>query len=131
MVRLAQPIGVSHEPSQLLFSLSTAHAVPVQLTQQGRLLDSSGAAINGLHLMTFRLLIASLAASYSGSPAGRLYRGLLMAALGTNTAVYPLDDSVLLTTHSFKVEVDGGGPISARQPVASTPMHAFRAQRRT
>ena len=29
----------------LLFSLSTAHAVPVQLNQRGRLLDGTGAAV--------------------------------------------------------------------------------------
>ena len=35
--------------------LSTAQAVPMQLSQQGRLVDSSGAAAAGNHNLTFRL----------------------------------------------------------------------------
>ena len=40
----------------LIFSLmSMSHAVPLQMTQQGRLLDASGAAITGTHDLTFRI----------------------------------------------------------------------------
>ena len=44
-------------PSILLFLAvtTTAEAVPLQLTQQGRLLDPSGAAVTGLHDLTFRI----------------------------------------------------------------------------
>ena len=39
----------------LLFGLSTAQAVPVKITQQGRLLDNTGAAVTGVHLLHLRL----------------------------------------------------------------------------
>ena len=39
--------------------LSTAHAVPLQLTQQGRVLDVNGAAVTGLHDLTFRVYDAN------------------------------------------------------------------------
>ena len=38
-----------------LLLLPIAEAVPLQLTQQGRLLDSTGAAITGFHSMDFRI----------------------------------------------------------------------------
>ena len=44
-------------PSLLLFLATaiTAEAVPLQLTQQGRLLEPSGAAVTGIHDVTFRI----------------------------------------------------------------------------
>ncbi|MEC8278698.1 MAG: hypothetical protein VX026_13335, partial [Myxococcota bacterium] len=46
--------------SLLLSSLmTTAHAVPLQLTQHGRLLDPGGAALEGNEQLTFRLYDAA------------------------------------------------------------------------
>ena len=40
--------------------LNTASAVPLQLTQQGRLVDSSGTAATGSHDLTFRIYNAAI-----------------------------------------------------------------------
>ena len=46
--------------SLLLSSLlNTADAVPLQLTQQGRILDNNGAAVTGAHDLTFRIFDAA------------------------------------------------------------------------
>ena len=39
----------------LLFSIGTAIAVPLQITQQGRILDTNGIAIQGTQILTFRV----------------------------------------------------------------------------
>ena len=39
--------------------LSTAQAVPLQITQQGRILDGTGASVSGLHDLTFRIYDSS------------------------------------------------------------------------
>ena len=43
------------EMISLWMALSTAGAVPLQLTQQGLLLDASGSTITGLHNLSFRV----------------------------------------------------------------------------
>jgi len=45
--------------------LNTAHAVPLQLTQQGRILDNNGSAVSGAHDLTFRI--------YDTASAGSVY----------------------------------------------------------
>ena len=108
----------------LMFSLTQAHAVPVQLTQQGRLLDSGGTAINGLHLMTFRLYDSQVGGSVQWEESLQVgfTEGYYMAQLGANTASYPLEDSVLAGFPLYmEVEIAGSGPIGTRQPVVSTP----------
>ena len=35
--------------------LNSAQAVPLQITQQGRILDTNGAALTGAHDLTFRI----------------------------------------------------------------------------
>ena len=39
----------------LLSFLNTSDAVPLQLTQQGRVLDNNGSAVSGAHDLTFRI----------------------------------------------------------------------------
>ena len=39
----------------LLCLLQDSLAVPLQLFQQGRLLESDGSTVDGLHVLTFRL----------------------------------------------------------------------------
>ena len=43
--------------------LGTADAVPLQLTQQGRVLDNNGAAVTGIQDLTFRIYDASIGGS--------------------------------------------------------------------
>ncbi len=107
-----------------LFGLtSLTHAVPQQLTQQGRLLDSSGAAVSGQHNMTFRVFD-------SGSGSVSLWeetittfftQGYYAATLGADSA-NPLDDSILSIYPLYiEVEVDTNGPMTPRQLIRSAP----------
>ena len=104
--------------------LGDAHAVPVQLSQHGRLLDSSGAAVNGQHLLTFRLYDDQFAGSmvWGETLTLSLNGGYYVATLGSNTATNPLEDSMLANGPLFiEVEVDNAGPIGSRQLVVSSP----------
>ena len=108
----------------LLFgTVSTAHAVPVQLNQQGRLLDSTGAAVTGMHLLTFRLYDAQVGGSsqWEESLTVGFTDGYYSALLGDSSS-NPLDNSILAGSPLYlEVEIDAGGPIGIRQPVVSSP----------
>ena len=41
--------------STLFYLLCEANAVPLQVTHQGRLLDSSGASVTGVHILSFKI----------------------------------------------------------------------------
>ena len=82
----------------LIFSLvSMSHAVPLQMTQQGRLLDTSGAAITGTHDLTFRI--------YDDQSAGfsivvevltvQFNNGYFATVLGSDEINNPLDSTTL------------------------------------
>ena len=48
--------SIHHMLFHLFFALSNhAHAVPLQITQQGKMIDPNGSAINGSHLVIFRI----------------------------------------------------------------------------
>ena len=107
----------------VLFNLSIAEAVPLQLTQQGRLLDSSGAAFQGVQNLHFRI--------YDDLSAGNLLyeemlsvvfsNGYYAVSLGTDSN-NPLDESVLSLYPLFlELEVGSTGPLSPRQAILSAP----------
>ena len=110
--------------SLLLGSLSAAHAVPVKLTQQGRLLDNSGSAVTGIHLLHIRLFDdqSSGVLVWDESHQILFNKGYYSVILGADTASYPLDDSLLSQNPLFaEVEIDNTGPIGVRQEVVSAP----------
>ena len=107
----------------LLFT-NPAQAVPLQMTQQGRLLDSAGASVTGLHDLTFRI--------YDDASGGNLLwdetlsvsftNGYYAAVLGTDTTGNPLDEETLsLFPLYLEVELDNNGPMADRQPFSSVP----------
>ena len=107
----------------LIGNLSTAHAVPIKLTQQGRLLDSSGVAVEGIHAVAFRFFDSQLGGSVAWEEALQLtfVNGYYSAILGGDSS-NPLDDSVLSEPPLYlEVEVDGGGPIGIRQEIVAAP----------
>ena len=81
----------------LFATTTTAQAVPLQLTQQGRLLDPTGTAVSGLHDLTFRI--------YDDQTGGLLLweevitvdftSGYYAAVLGADEVNNPLDSDVL------------------------------------
>ena len=81
----------------LLLQSLNAHAVPLQLTQQGRVVDSSGAGVSGVELVGFRI--------YDDPSNGNLLwdeyisvsftNGYYAAVLGSDSVNNPLDSAVL------------------------------------
>ena len=109
----------------LSFAISTTvHAVPLQLTQQGRLLDPTGTAVSGLHDLTFRI--------YDDPNGGVLLweevitedfvNGYYASVLGSDTVNNPLDSSILSMYPIYmELELDTNGPMSPRQAINSAP----------
>ena len=110
--------------SLLLVTAATAEAVPLQMTQQGRLLDPSGGAVSGLHDLTFRI--------YDEPTGGILLweevitedfvNGYYASVLGSDTVNNPLDSTILsLYPLYLELELDVNGPMSPRQVINSAP----------
>ena len=102
----------------LLGSFTTAHAVPVQLNQQGRLLDVNGATVTGIHTLTFKIFDAQFGgnALWQDNVQVAFDDGYYTTLLGGNPSNL-LDDGVLSTGAPLYLEMEfnGGGPIGARQ----------------
>ena len=106
------------------FLLDMAHAVPLQLTQQGRLIDSNGAAITGTQSLQFRLYddLTNGLVLYEETVSVNFNNGYYSAILGTDEINNPLDESVLsLYPLYLEIEVNSSGPLSPRQAILSTP----------
>ena len=78
--------------------LNTANAVPLQLTQQGRLVDSSGTAATGSHDLTFRIYNASSSGTllWEETVSTTFTNGYYSAVLGGDTVNNPLEDLSLI-----------------------------------
>ena len=114
-----------------LLLLPLAEAVPLQLTQQGRLLDSTGAAISGFHSMDFRIYddISSGLLLWEENLTVDFNNGYYAAVLGTDELNNPLDETVLsLYPLYLEIEVDTTGPLAPRQPILSAPYAQMSAQ---
>ena len=111
--------------TSLLFSLLfEANAVPLQLTQQGRLLDGSGASVTGVHTLTFRVYTASTGGSvlWSESLTVQFNNGYYATILGTDTQNNALDSDTLLNYPVYlEVQLDANAPMTPRQSVTSAP----------
>lgn len=107
-----------------MFAVQTADAVPLQLTQQGRLLDSTGSAVTGIHTVTFSLYDASTGGYqwWTESVSVSFNNGYYSAILGADEQNNPLDTSTLaLYPLYLEVQINGGSPLSPRQVLNSTP----------
>ena len=107
----------------LLF-VSDALAVPLQVTQQGRILEASGAAVSGVHNVTFRI--------YDDSTGGNLLwtelmaidftNGYYAAVLGADEPNNPLDsDTLSLYPLFLELQVGNNTPMSPRHALSSAP----------
>ncbi|MEC7984837.1 MAG: hypothetical protein VX278_06720 [Myxococcota bacterium] len=107
-----------------LSMLNSANAVPLQLTQQGRILDSSGASITGTQSVTFNI--------YDDATTGTLLwtetltvafnNGYYATVLGSDEVSNPLDSDTL-SQHPIYLELQLGSnsPMSPRHPINSAP----------
>lgn len=109
----------------LLLSLqSMAHAVPLQMTHQGRLLDANGAAVTGVQSLTFTIFddpnngtdlwTETLSVSFNN--------GYYAAVLGADEIANPLDSLILGQYPLFlEIQVAQGTPLSPRTTLQSVP----------
>ena len=106
-----------------LFSLD-AQAVPLQVTQQGRILDSSGASISGSQMVVFRV--------YDDPQAGNMLweetqtviftNGYYAAVLGADEQNNPLDsDTLSLYPLYLELQLNNNAPMTPRHALNSTP----------
>ena len=107
-----------------LFFSNPALAVPVQLNQHGRLLDSNNTPVDGIHVLAFRLYDSQLSGTMLWEEGLQVtfVNGYYSVVLGGNTASNPLNDTVLKTQPLYlELEIDGEGPIGLRQEIVSAP----------
>ena len=109
----------------LLLCLQTlAHAVPMQMTHQGRLLDANGAAYTGVQDLTFTIFddpnngtdlwMETLSVSFNN--------GYYAAVLGSDEQNNPLDSLVLSQYPLFlEIQVGQGTPLTPRTALQSVP----------
>ena len=83
--------------SLFLLTASIAEAVPLQLTQQGRILDSNGAAVTGIQDVTFRIYDAETGGSelWSETLTVSFNNGYYATVLGADEVNNALDSTTL------------------------------------
>ena len=106
----------------LAAGLNSAHAVPVTMTHQGRLLDSNGAGLTGFHDLTFALYDANAGGNvlWYDTVAASFTDGYysVTAAAGSN----PLDDDIFENDSLYlELALDSNPAMSPRLAVTSTP----------
>ena len=111
--------------TSMLFSLlMEVNAVPLQVTQQGRLLDGSGASVTGVHTLTFRVYtdLSGGSVLWSESLSVQFNNGYYATVLGTDTQNNALDSDTLLSYPIYlEVQLDANTPMSPRQAINSAP----------
>ena len=108
----------------LLYLLSEANAVPLQLTQQGRLLDTSGASVTGVHILTFTIHDDELTGTqlWSENLVVAFNNGYYSVILGTDEQNNPLDSDTLSQYPVYlEITLDQNAPMSPRQAINSVP----------
>jgi hypothetical protein len=106
----------------LLFG-ATAHAVPSQFTQQGRLLDGDGEALSGDATITFRVTDSETGgtALWEETLTLPLTNGFYAASLGADED-NPLDTAVLDQVPVWlELQIEGEGAMFPRSPIHAVP----------
>ncbi len=108
----------------LLSILALAEAVPVQLTQQGRLLNGDQSPISGVHQLHVRLYNDPFAGTliWEEGLSVEFVNGYYSVILGGDTLNNPLNEETLaLYPLYLSLEVEEEGELSPRQGIYSTP----------
>ena len=104
--------------------LNIADAVPLQLTQQGRILDNNGAAVTGAHDLTFRIFDAATNGNiyWSETLTVNFTNGYYAAILGADEQNNALDsDTLALYPLYLEVQLDSNAPMMTRHVINSAP----------
>ena len=113
----------------MLFLLSFALtqlslAVPLQLTQQGRLLDSAGASVTGTHYLHFSIHDSLIGGTqlWSETLLVNFNNGYYATVLGTDEQNNPLDSDTLSQYPVYvEIQLDSNAPMIPRQELYSVP----------
>lgn len=109
----------------LIFFLSrSVQAVPIQITQQGRILTNTGSTVTGTHDVTFRIYddTSSNLPLWTESIVISFNNGYYAAILGTDESGNPLDSEVLsLYPLYLELQLDNNSPMTPRQEITSAP----------
>lgn len=106
-------------------AFGTANATPVQLNQQGRLIDSGGAPIHGTHNLTVRLYNAGGTEVFAETfTSTMLESGFYAVQLGAGSTV--LDHTDVAAATEVGITVDTGAELTPRSPLATAP-HAVQS----
>ena len=102
--------------------LSVALAVPLQMTQQGRILDSDGVPYEGIQAFEYRIYDAETGGNllWEDTLAVNTRNGYYAAVLGSDPLVNPLDEQVL-SLYPLYLELTVSGTVLARQSIHSAP----------
>jgi hypothetical protein len=103
--------------------LSLAFGIPVQISQQGRLLESDASPVEGVHSVAVRLFDDPEYGYvlWEEEQSISFINGYYSLFLGTDTS-NPIDDSLLeLELLYVEIRVDGGAPLLPRQQLSATP----------
>ena len=112
----------------LCLFLSLAQAIPVQLSQQGRILDGDGTPVEGNQFISFALYeeLEGGNAIWEESLFLTVTNGYYSTVLGDNP-LYPIDASFLTSEELFMEIGINNTPLEPRQPLSSAP-YARRAE---
>ena len=108
----------------IILGLGTANAIPSQVTQQGRILDPSGIAVDGSHLVIFRIYDQENNGIqlWTETLTVQFNNGYYATILGANEVSNPLDSDVLsLYPIYLEIQFDSNPPMSPRQKINSVP----------
>ena len=110
--------------SLLFGTLLNSSAVPLQLTQQGRLLDSAGAAVTGTHSLHFRIYdsLSGGTQLWSEPLSVNFNNGYYATVLGTDEQNNPLDSDTLSQYPVYlEIQLDSNAAMHPRQAINSVP----------
>ena len=107
----------------LLMLISLSFGIPVQVSQQGRLLETDGSPVDGVHSVAVRLFDDPEYGYilWEEEQSLSFINGYYSLFLGTDLS-NPIDDSLLDVGNLYvEVRVDGGPPLLPRKQLSSTP----------
>ena len=107
----------------LLLQSPIANAVPLQLTQQGRMVDSSGLPVDGAQIVIFRIYDDHTSGTklWDETLTVQFNNGYYATVLGVDTS-NPLDSEVLsLYPLYLELQLNSNPPMLPRQEVNSAP----------
>ena len=107
----------------LLMLSNTAVAVPIQVNQQGRLLDTDGEGLSGDHQLIFQLFDEETSGDiqWAESMTVEFNNGYYSTLLGTDEASNPLDDSIFANYPLYLELKVNGEALSPRHQLTSVP----------